>query len=523
MADDIESMLRDAYGPSTSDVNDLIASRPVPNRPMNPAAWPTLPPINLRDDRPSMKPYLPGGETAEEAAAAQLGRDLREGNYGNAALGAGSLILGAMPAGAARRGKGAAKAAAAAPVDDFPFPGVVSSTPPKALAKPAIVRSEKVPGVTVESPHGWQPMFPGLYEKSPKQIAAEAAERAVPESPNLMDVFGVNRADLSDINEGGTRRGNVAPEDYLKFAANPRGSQTAEPIMTRKNAQRVEDMLAEAEKYPGLSKYGMDNWYVMDPLYQHFERLFGDEAPDRYRMFNDTIAMMSPGTPVPDEIKRGLLAHYLNAQGRPEDFKTFGGLMEPDPLQPYRRGMSEIGVPVGAVPGHMYHSTATAGPWMKRLELGKIDSDKQKVPSYALASGVPETGFQTQAPVGDSHFARALGFDLTRQGVKRGKDIQMSELQSILPWFTKIMPEYENVTKQGRLWGVASGQTGVDSPIGAPKLEMLADHIARRAAEHGIPLDVARDKILKGEMYKDGGDVEDADDDNAILKEHYSD
>jgi hypothetical protein len=41
---------------------------------------------------------------------------------------------------------------------------------------------------------------------------------------------------------------------------------------------------------------------------------------------------------------------------------------------------------------------------------------------------------------------------------------------------------------QARLWGAASGQTGVTTPIGAPKLELLADHIARRAYENGIPL-----------------------------------
>jgi len=46
--------------------------------------------------------------------------------------------------------------------------------------------------------------------------------------------------------------------------------------------------------YPDLYK-GMGSWYVMDPAYPHFVRLFGkDAAPEAYRRFNTLTGMASP-------------------------------------------------------------------------------------------------------------------------------------------------------------------------------------------------------------------------------------
>ena len=66
----------------------------------------------------------------------------------------------------------------------------------------------------------------------------------------------------------------------------------------------------------------------------------------------------------------------------------------------------------------------------------------------------------------------------------------------------------ESVPAQARAWGTFSGQTGVTTPIGAPKIELLADKIAETSRRLGISLEQARDRVLMGEAYagkKKGG------------------
>jgi hypothetical protein len=85
------------------------------------------------------------------------------------------------------------------------------------------------------------------------------------------------------------------------------------------------------------------------------------------------------------------LEDYGDNLYRFEDFKKFGGQAG--------RGPADM----AAVMGHPYHSTAQSGPMSKYLTGGALDMASAKVPSYIAASGVPETGFQTQWPVGDAH------------------------------------------------------------------------------------------------------------------------
>ena len=84
----------------------------------------------------------------------------------------------------------------------------------------------------------------------------------------------------------------------------------------------------------------------------------------------------------------------------------------------------------------------------------------------------------------------------------------MAEMMQIGPWFEKMMQEQFGKTSpwgQAIMWGAGSRQTGVKTPIGKTKLEIIADHIARRARERNMSIPEARDRILAGDLYSMGG------------------
>lgn len=335
--------------------------------------------------------------------------------------------------------------------------------------------------------------FPGVYG-NPREIAAEAAARVIPEDPALHRLWGVNRGDLDQIALG--RVGNEEPK--LSLAANPRGSLAAQNIQTPRNTQRLIDILGEAGQYPGLKH--ADAWYVLDPMFQHMERMFGrEEAIKRFSRWNTTTGMASPGSDVLTEIQRGTGAHWLEQQGRFEDFKKYAGV--PEDRRGKVRGFPED---MRYLAGHPYHMTAQAGPMEKYFETGAIQSKKAKVPLYVHASGVPETGFQTTGPVGDAHFSRGVGLSDTRKGPT---DVQgsfsMPEYQTLQPWWQHEVAApvgVESVPAQSRLWTVLGPQTGVASPLGQGKLELISRQIMQAAHRKRISPETARDMVLSGKM-----------------------
>jgi hypothetical protein len=60
------------------------------------------------------------------------------------------------------------------------------------------------------------------------------------------------------------------------------------------------------------------------------------------------------------------------------------------------------------------------------------------------------------------------------------------------------------VPAQAVIWGAGSGATGVTSPIGAPKLELLAQQIGETATRLGVTPETARDMIIRGQTYAGG-------------------
>ncbi len=346
--------------------------------------------------------------------------------------------------------------------------------------------------------------FPGIY-KRPDVIAAEAAARVAPESDALKRLFGVTRDDLYQMGKG--RVGNIS--GVLPGAAkNPKGAKSAMGVMNPQNEQRIIDVLTEAEKHPELVK-GMDPWYVMDPAFHRMAELMGhDEAVKNYKQFNTLLGMASPGSDVLTEMNRGTAANYLANQNRFGDFEKFGG-----------KGFNPEAPPdIQNILGHPYHKTSQAAPMRQYLDTGEIQMSSPKVPMYIQASGVPETGFQTDVPVGDAHWSRAVGLadtrgDATRKGkiVIPGASVTNSEMSTLAPWWSENIAApvgLQSVPAQARAWGAFSPQTGVESPIGAPKLELLATQIMAAADRMGVSPETARDMILTGKAYagkKEGG------------------
>jgi hypothetical protein len=59
----------------------------------------------------------------------------------------------------------------------------------------------------------------------------------------------------------------------------------------------------------------------------------------------------------------------------------------------------------------------------------------------------------------------------------------------------------EAVPAQAIVWGAGSGATGVTSPIGAPKLELLAQQINKAAKRMNVSPQTARDMIIQGKAH----------------------
>lgn len=134
-------------------------------------------------------------------------------------------------------------------------------------------------------------------------------------------------------------------------------------------------------------------------------------------------------------------------------------------------------------------------------------------------AGVPETGFQTDLPVGDAHFSRGVGLadvrgDRTSKGqpvVPQGS-VTTPEMQMLHPWWQHQVAApagLESVPAQALMWGAYSPYTGVESAIGAPKLEILSTQIGKIAARLGVSPETARDLVITGKAgaYRLGGSV----------------
>lgn len=341
---------------------------------------------------------------------------------------------------------------------------------------------------TVAEPY--RMMYPGIYS-DPREIARIAAERVAPENPAMKQLWGVTRGDLNEMAAG--RVGNTEPTGVIS-SIRPRGSVSAQNIMTPGNTQRLVDILDEAGKMPGLRH--ADAWYTMDPVYKRIEQMGSNDPAGQYRHLNTMMSMASPGSNVLTEIQRGTLAHALERQGRFGDFMKYAGVAGD------ARG-ADFPADMRYVDAHPYHKTSQALPMQQYLERGnELRSEAPKVPLYAQASGVPQTGFQTSAPVGDAHFSRGVGLADTRKGpTDVGASFSRPEYETLTPWWKNNVAGalgIQSVPAQARLWTALGPQTGVESALGQGKLELLSQQIMVAAKRLGVSPEKARDLILSG-------------------------
>lgn len=364
---------------------------------------------------------------------------------------------------------------------------------------------ENMRGVESTIPGARRTAYPGIYE-DPSVLASQAEAQVAPENPAMKELFGVTRDDLFEMNK--TR---VGPKSQLlKRPASGKVPQSdvTDAVMSPENTARLLENIDVAKREaPELVK-GMLPWYVMDPAYQRLVALRGEE--EATRMFNQMQAltgMSSPNAGVPTELARGLAANYLTEKGRFDDFVKYGGVSAGN-----RANMADFPADMMDVPGHMTHSTAHAQPMQKFFDAGGVvDMDSVKVPSYIEAAGVPgrpNIPFQTKTPVGDAHFARGIGLSDARPGGDYGKSITSPELRGIEDWWYNDIAQpsgMEGVPGQALNWGLYAPQTGVTTDIGAGKLELLSEHIMKRARKTGTDPETMRDLILTGKAFGIGG------------------
>jgi hypothetical protein len=338
-------------------------------------------------------------------------------------------------------------------------------------------------------------MYPRIYA-NPREIVAAARANWAPESPWLKRLFGVTRDDLYEMSRA-RGAGDLQP-GYIIPPGAKNNSYAANNVMTPQNTQRLTDTLGLALQDPKLRT--TINWYMMDPLYHKMVELHGAEAaPRAYWDYINYTGMASPAANVMTEIARGTGAHWLAKQNRFEDFVKYGGVPEGK-----RAGMPDFPPDMMYFPGHAYHSTSQALPMQKFRDRGNIyESESPKVTTYLPSHGTPETGYQMTYPVQDSHIARSTGFADVRTGGPKsvGKELSMSEYMTHLPWYrekiSKPLGLYAGQT-QPLQWNTFAHATGVDTPVGAPKLELMADQMAKASRRLGVSPETARDMILTG-------------------------
>jgi hypothetical protein len=237
-------------------------------------------------------------------------------------------------------------------------------------------------------------------------------------------------------------------------------------------------------------------WYVMDPAYQRMAQLVGPErAAKEYHDFNMTVSPFSAGSAVPVELNRGTAANMMRMRGEYPAFQQSGGM-------PPGKRPEDIRDLLAGVQGHLMHKEP-AKAVARYIETGEhgFDQNTVKIPLYAQASGVPQTGFQTKLPVPDTHFASAIGMPEARTSTDFRGFMQGPEYRQVGPWFRENVARpmnMEAVPAQAFTWGTYGPQTGVRTNVGAGKLELLAQNIWERAKKLGVDPAWLRDQVLTG-------------------------
>lgn len=343
--------------------------------------------------------------------------------------------------------------------------------------------------------------------RSPEVIAKEAALETAPESPMLKRLFNTSREELADV---ASTRGSVTDPRMIvpSWVNKPSGSEAAGRIMQPDNAARMQDIITQLRKHAPDLYTGMKGWYINDPKYKRMVELLGEEEATRlFRQQTMFQGIESPQMAVEPEMRRAAAANFYAEQG-PEAFERFakyGGLPGDSPSS-VSHALRKKNLPESlTVPGRMGHVT-TSGNQREFLETGKQPMNSPKGPAYVMASGVdvPGIGRQSVIPVGDTHWATAVGLGDVRTNASPYKSVTTAELQDLAPWWREQVAEptgLEAVPAQAITWGGMGPRTGVRSKVGAPKLELEANLIGNRARQIGDAPENVRDRYLAGKEH----------------------
>lgn len=328
---------------------------------------------------------------------------------------------------------------------------------------------------------------PGIY-KSPEELLADYQAQYVPESPLLKEIYGTTRAELAAIAQ--SRKGNEAGI-IRGEKGRSRPPQHVLDANTKENAQRINEAINYARRADPGSLDGGIGWYVMDPEYLQFVDQFGQEEGHKRFMRQVWLSSLeSPGTAVPYEYRRGTAANMMLEQGRFDEWVAKGG------LSAKVRGVEGLEAVPGRIGGKQIAKQQRRVAQM--IEDGASMPEiaatiSHKVGPYGHAQGVPETGFQTDLTVGDAHHVRNTGLADTRPASASGKkDVEISiapsELKAQRDWSRGASADVglEPTSWQGTNWTLFGPQTGVKTPLGAPRLELQAIEIGRAAKRLGV-------------------------------------
>jgi hypothetical protein len=338
--------------------------------------------------------------------------------------------------------------------------------------------------------------YPGIYD-DPMDVVTRA--ETVPESPHLKEIFGTTRKEMHDAV---IKQGDVAPKTPMPgMAEKGKGSAHAQQVTTPENAKRLRDTISALKEAAPDAYHGMVSWYHMDPMFKSIKKILGgdaDRAGDVFHKLNTYTALASPMSSVNPEIVRGTAAATAAAEGKFDQFKKYGGL----PAEKVPKSATALKDQEMGFEGHAFHGTAHA-PAMSRFNETGQEANAPKTGAYRRASDAPSrpgSEYQNTVLVGDSHFSRGAGLADVRGAKAYDGSIDGTELKTIHPWY------HENVAKplgipatsaQAAQWAALSHETGVNSPIGSPKLEIWADQIASAAKRAGVEPKEMWERIVK--------------------------
>jgi hypothetical protein len=317
----------------------------------------------------------------------------------------------------------------------------------------------------------------------------------------MQRLFGKTRKQLHD---DALSRGDVAPADMPGVNMGPKGkgSSAAKNVTNDANAARLRGIIGAFKDAHPDAYHGMVGWYEMGALYDKVKDILGEKAaPAAYNRLNTFMGMASPGSDVLSEMSRGTAAHMMATKGEFEKFQRYGG-------NPTSKAALKNAPELSEIPGHPYHSTSQALPMQKFAERGEPAAGP-KTGQYIKASDAPErpgTTYQNKVLVGDAHFSRGAGLSDVRTAQGYRSSVSGPELKTIHDWFHQRVARHPDVdlpstSAQAVQWGALSHETGVATPVGAPKLELFAQEVAKAAKRAGVEPEVMLERIIRGQAH----------------------